>query len=144
MNIIPEPLVVLLQVIPFLVTVVALQKIIFGPMLAHLKARSQATQGAQADAEALQSQCNDNRAAYDQRLAKARADMSALRAQRRTEATKKYNAEIDAARKTAEGEINLALEALQAERAAAQEQIGTISNALADQIAGRILLSVTG
>ncbi len=80
MNIVPIPLVVLLQAIPFLLTVVALYAIILKPMLAYLDARSQATEGARKEAEGLQAQAEAQTNEYEKRLSAARAEVTALRA----------------------------------------------------------------
>ena len=68
MNIIPVPLVVALQAIPFLLTIFALFKIIVQPMLGYLDARNAATEGARKEAAALAAQAEAQTNEYEQRL----------------------------------------------------------------------------
>ena len=143
MNIIPTPLVVLLQAIPFLLTVVALYKIIVEPMIGYLDARLKATEGARKEAESLQAQAEAQTNEYEQRLSSARAEITALRAERRKEAMAAYNATMDAARKEVQGQISEALSALESDRASARAELRTTATTLASQITGRTLHGVS-
>lgn len=143
MNITPIPLVVLLQAIPFLLTVFALYKIILQPMLAYLDARTVATEGARKDAAMFEAQAEAQTNEYEQRLSSARAEITALRAERRKEAMAAYNVTMDAARKEAQGQISEALSALEADRSTARAELRTTATTLANQITGRILDSVS-
>ena len=143
MDITPVPLVIALQSIPFLLTVVALYYIIGAPMLAYLDARRSATEGARKEAEALQAQAEAQTNEYEERLNNARAEITALRAQRRTEAMKAYSATMDAARQEVQGQINEALAQVESDRTTARASLRTTATTLADQISGRILDSVS-
>lgn len=139
MNIIPNPLMIGLQLIPFLITCFALYAIIFKPMLAYLDERGAKTDGAKADAEALLEKVQAQLADYEARLAEANAEVRTIRNERRAEAMKAYNGRIDEARKVAEGQVSDALVQLEAEQATARGELKGSVNALADQIAGNIL-----
>jgi len=143
MKIVPIPLVVLLQTIPFLLTVFALYKIILKPMIGYLDARNKATEGARKEAEALQAQAEAQTNEYEQRLNSARAEITALRAERRKEAMASYNATMDVARKEIQGQISEALSALETDRSTARAELRTTATTLASQITGRILHGVS-
>jgi len=138
-NIIPNPLVLVLQIVPFLLTAFALYRIIFEPMLAHLAERDTATDGARAEAEALQEKITAQLAEQEARMADAQAEIRKMRAARRAEAMSSYNAEVDAARKEAETTVSAALEQLQKEEEEARGQLANTSKRLADQISDSIL-----
>lgn len=139
MNIVPIPLVVLLQTIPFLLTVFALYAIILKPMLAYLDARSQATEGARKEAEGLQAQAEAQTNEYEKRLSAARAEVTALRAERRKAAMQSYNDTMDTVRKEVQGQISEALSQLESDRGTARAELRTTASTLANQITGRIL-----
>ena len=143
MKIVPIPLVVLLQTIPFLLTVFALYKIILKPMIGYLDARNKATEGARKEAETLQAQAEAQTNEYEQRLNSARAEITALRAERRKEAMASYNATMDVARKEIQGQISEALSALETDRSTARAELRTTATTLASQITGRILHGVS-
>lgn len=144
MNIIPNFLVVALQAIPFLVTIIALYQIIFKPMLGYLSEREAATEGARAEAKALEAKVTDQLADYEKRLAAAQAELRELRAERRSVALRDYNAKVEAARKAAEGRVNAALSELSDEQAAARSALRGTAAGLADDISSRILHSLAG
>jgi F0F1-type ATP synthase membrane subunit b/b' len=54
MNIIPDPILVVLQALPFLVLLAGLHVILYKPMLAYLAERREATAGAKKAAQELQ------------------------------------------------------------------------------------------
>ena len=62
MNIVPVPILIFLQLIPFVVTMIALYFIIFKPMLSYLDARDDSTVGAREKGEKLSAE-------VDQKLA---------------------------------------------------------------------------
>lgn len=144
MNIIPNPIVVGLQLIPFLITIIALYQIIWKPMLAYLDERNQATEGARAQAEALQQKIAAQLAEYDARLAEAQATIREQRASKRAEAMKAYTAHVEAARREADKQIAAALAELETEQVAARAELKASATSLADQISGRILQSIAG
>ena len=139
MNIIPNPYLIAIQFVPFLLTAIALYHIIFKPMLAYLDERSTMTDGAKAEASALLEKVQTQIAEYEARLAEANAEVRSIRASRRIEAMKVYNAKVDEARKAAEGRVNAALAEMEPEQAEARSTLQGTVGSLADQITGNIL-----
>lgn len=139
MNIIPNLYLLAVQLLPFLVTAVALYYIIFQPMLGYLEERESMTDGAMAEAEALLEKVQAQLAEYEARLAEASAEVRSIRAERRAVAMDDYNARIDAARKAAERRVGEAMTVLESEQAAARDQLKGTVDALAAQISGSIL-----
>ena len=103
MNIIPDPLQVLLNTLPFLVAVLGMYRIILKPTLDHLLAREAAISGGQDEAASIEAEINARMAAYEAKVAQARGEVAALRAERRAEAQAKYDEIVGAARTEAEG-----------------------------------------
>jgi F-type H+-transporting ATPase subunit b len=139
MNIIPNPYLIAIQFVPFLLAAIALYQIIFKPMLAYLDERSTMTDGAKAEAAALLEKVQSQIADYESQLAKANAEVRAIRASRRVEAMKVYNAKVDEARKAAEGQVSAALAEMEVEQTEARATLQGTVGSLADQIAGNIL-----
>jgi F-type H+-transporting ATPase subunit b len=139
MNIVPNPLVIALQVIPFIVTLVALNQIIFKPMLAWLEQRARAIEDGRREAVQYQNQATERTADYEQRLAGARAQVSQLLAKRRAEALAEYEALLKVARTDAEAEVTAAVARIGAERDLARSQLQGQASALASQISSQVL-----
>lgn len=139
MEIIPTPLVVLLQVFPFGLTAVALYYILFKPMLAYLDERTAAIEGERQKAAQLEERVNARMAEYEARLEKAKAEVTELRTTRRAEAVAEYNAVIQESRHNAEQQVASALQQLAQEREAARASLEQTANTLGVQIATRVL-----
>lgn len=139
MSVIPDWKLVLLQAIPFLVTVVALHHIIFKPMLAYLEARTRAIEGGREEGRRLQEQVAERLAVYEEKLAEARAQVSELRSRKRAEALAEYDRRLAAARAAAETRVNDALAEISEACEAARLQLRRSANELADRIAGQVL-----
>lgn len=138
MQIIPDPLVVALQLVPFLVTLGALWFIIFKPMMEYLDDREKARVGGREEAEQLQLRIDEKMADYEARLAKARDEALDIRAAARAKASAAADVKVAAARKAADAQIEAALSDIDAERKAAAESIAATSRTIAADIAGRI------
>jgi len=139
MQILPDPLMMALQAVPFLVTVLALYQIIFLPMLDYLDERKNAVESARAEAASLQGQIEARMSDYEAKLAQARAATSDLRAKRRAEAMGAYNEAIKVARASADEEIGKALVEIGGAKAAAAKELESNAVTLANQIAGQVL-----
>ena len=139
MQIIPDPLMMTLQAIPFLVTVLALYYIIFKPMLAYLDERANSVEIARSEASNLQAQIEARMSDYEAKLAQARAETAELRAKRRAEAMVAYNESIKAARADADQSIGNALVEIGDAKATAAKELEANAVSLADQITGRVL-----
>ena len=139
MNIIPDPLQVLLNTLPFLVAVVGMYRIILKPTLVHLLAREAAISGGQDEAASIEAEINERMAAYEAKVAQARGEIASLRAERRAEAQAKYDEIVGAARTDAEAQIEVAVGEITAAKDAAASQLKTMSGEIADQVAGQVL-----
>lgn len=139
MEIIPTPIVVLLQLFPFGLTVAALYFILFKPMLAYLDERTAAIEGERQKAVELEARVVARVAEYEARLEKARAEVTELRTTRRAEAVEQYNALIADARRKAEEQVAVALVQLGTEREAARASLEQTASSLGAQIATRVL-----
>ena len=139
LDIIPNPLVVALQLAPFAVTAVALYKIIFKPTLGYLDARWAAIDGTNKRASELEGRASARLADYESRLNKARAEVMELRATRRAEALGQYSQIVAGARSDAEKRVAAALVELRQDREAAAIVMETSARGLADDIANQVL-----
>ena len=141
MDITPNPTIIALQVVPFLVTILGLYSIIFKLMLAHLEGREDAIDGAKGRAAELEKQLADRAAEYEAKLTAARAEMAELRASKRNEALAEADALVSAARAEAEAEIDAALSGVRAEadeaRGALKGQAAVLAGHIASQVLGR-------
>ena len=139
MNIIPDPLQVLLNTLPFLVAVLGMYRIILKPTLVHLLAREAAISGGQDEAASIEAEINERMAAYEAKVAQARGEIASLRAERRAEAQAKYDDIVGAARTDAEAKIEAAVGEITAAKDAAASQLKTMSGEIAEQVAGQVL-----
>ncbi len=139
MNIIPDPLQVLLNTLPFMVAIVGLYRIILKPMLAYLLDRDAAITGGRDEAARIEEEISRHMTEYEAKLAEARAEVAAIHAARRADAQVKYDERIGAARSEAEAQIEAAVGEIEAAREAASAQLKTMSGEIADQVAGQVL-----
>ena len=139
MNIIPDPLQVLLNTLPFLVAVLGMYRIILKPTLVHLLAREAAISGGQDEAASIEAEINERMAAYEAKVAQARGEIASLRAERRAEAQAKYDEIVGAARTDAEAKIEAAVGETTAAKDAEASQLKTMSGEIAEQVAGQVL-----
>ena len=139
MQIIPDPTMVVLQVFPFLFTIVVLYFIIFKPMLAYLEDRERAMTEGREEAAALRGQIERRTQQVEQALLTARKEVAQIRARRRHEATAAYEARIQAARVEAEARVEQALAAIREEGVQVRETLRGESQSIANQIAAQVL-----
>ena len=139
MNIIPEPTVVALQTVPFLLTVTALYYIIFKPMLGYLSERDGATVGARQEAESMQGQLDEKLASYEESIAAARSRIALMRSSRRADAMTAYNERLAAARNDADAKVDAARSVLAEDQEAARQELKGATAQLATQISSQVL-----
>lgn len=139
MQILPNPTIVALQVMPFLVTLLGLYYIIFKPTLDHLAGRDDAIAGARHRAADLRKQLSERMAAYEQKSMAARVEINERRAGRRATATAEAEQVLAAARAQVEASTASAVAQLQREAASARDELRSNAGHLAGQIAGRVL-----
>jgi len=139
MNIIPDPLQVALNMLPFLVAIVGMYLIILKPMVAYLLEREGAIQNGHDEAARIETEISTRMSEYERQLAQAREEVVALRAAKRAEAQVKYDEVISKARTGAEAQIASAVGEIEVARAAASTQLKVMSGEIADKIANQVL-----
>lgn len=105
MNIIPVPTLILLQLVPFLLTISVLYFVLFKPMLAYLDERDEKIDGAKAKAVSMQKQSADNMSVLKEKTTSLRKEINMLRSEARAKVMSEYNQTIYEARKEADKEI---------------------------------------
>ena len=85
MNLIPVPILLVLQLLPFFITLFALYHIIFKPMIAYLDARSDSTVGAREEGVKLALEVDQKIDQLNDKLKKAHARIGELRGQGRVQ-----------------------------------------------------------
>jgi len=139
MNIIPDPLQVVLNMLPFMVTIVGLYLIILKPMVDYLLEREVAIQSGHDEAARIEAEINSRMSEYELQLARAREEVVALRAGKRAEAQVKYDEVISKARTEAEAQIASAVGEIGVAHTAASTQLKAMSGEIADKIANQVL-----
>jgi len=139
MSILPDPMQMALNMVPFLAAVFGMYFIILKPLIAYLDERDAAIEGGRAEAEEIEARIGEKMATYEQQLATAKADVATLRNDQRAQAQSAYDAVIAQARTAAEAEINEAVVQISATRDAAAETLKASSEELATQVAGQVL-----
>lgn len=139
MEIIPSPLVVVFQLVPFLVTTVGLYLILFKPMLAYLDARAATIEGERQKAAEVEASLTTRMNEVESRLTAARSEVIDLRTARRAAAVEEYTAIVATARKRAEAQLGEALRELGQQRSAAKQTLESSSTALGEQVAAQVL-----
>lgn len=138
-NIVPDPLFAGLMVLPFAVTALGLHALLFKPYVAYIEGREAATDGARAEARALQDKADAALADLEARLAAAREEASAVRAAARESALKQEAAIMTAARGEAGARLGEALAELATERDAVRGEIKAMATTLSTEVAERVL-----
>jgi F-type H+-transporting ATPase subunit b len=139
MNIIPDLGLLLMQAIPFLVTLIALNFILFRPMLAYLEERDAAIEGVKEQARLLQERITSDVALWEGRLAAARSEVAQERARLHEHAQQQRKKLIDTARTETETRVGAAVAEIHDAQQAALATIRGSSEVLARQIAERVL-----
>jgi F-type H+-transporting ATPase subunit b len=125
--------------LPFLISFLALHFVLFKPLLRWLEQRDAATAGARAEAAALEAQVTERLGQLEERLDGARSASREIRAAARTRALEEEQALLGQARAQAERRIVAALASLEDERSAASQGLRGTVDALAGEIAAKVL-----
>lgn len=130
---------VLIQLVPFLVTLAGLHYIIFKPMLAHLADRERNIDGFKREADQLQGEVAGKMAELEEKLSAARAEAATERASLRKQ-SKEAEAQIVAdARASADSMLGEARGRIAAEKESASKELEATAKTLSSNIAGTIL-----
>lgn len=139
MSILPDPLQTALNMVPFLVAILGMYFIILKPLIAYLEEREAAISGGRIEADKIQGRIDEKMDAYEAELARAKVEVATLRGEQRAEAQVAYDGVMGQARKSAEGEIDEALGAIEQTRSAAAKTLKASSAQLATQVASQVL-----
>lgn len=139
MNIFPDPMLVLVQVVPFLVLLAGLHVLLFKPMLDYLDVRHAATDGARAEAARLREATGAQLDRYEAAVTSARNEVAELRATRRAAAHAEHARRIVGARTEADGVVRGEVARLREETTAARQELSGRSRSLAQELARRVL-----
>lgn len=139
MNLSPNPIVIGLQAVPYLVTLAGLHYIIFKPVLAHLAGREDAIEGARGRAAELESKLAARTAEYEEKLTAAKAEVTELQAQKRADAQAEADALVAEARAAADAKLEAAVQEVQQQAAVAREGLRESADSLATRIASQVL-----
>jgi F-type H+-transporting ATPase subunit b len=134
-----NPILIGLQVIPFLVVLVGLHFIIFKPMLRLLAEREKAIVQDRKDAEELEGQVQEKMTELEERLAQAKAAANADRRERREEIRQREEEILTEARNKAEVMVDKARAEIEAEAEAARRTLREESEGLAKDVASSVL-----
>lgn len=139
MSLVPDPVLIVLQAIPFFVSMFILHSLVFKPMIAYLQDREAATVGAQQQALKLRQDAELRLAEYEAKLSRARAEIGTVRAEARAAALVKREEVLAVARREAEARVADAREIIVGERELASQELSRMSRGLARDIASKIL-----
>lgn len=139
MNIYPNLTLVLLQLIPFLVTIIALNVIIFKPLMQYLEERENASGGASTQAKQFNTEAEEGLEKIQNSLKEAHAIAAEKRSKAREQFMSEYNQEIYETRKAADQEFKDASIQIATEQAAASQEMKNHAESLAGDIASQAL-----
>ena len=139
MNIIPVPTLILLQLIPFLLTIFVLYFVLFKPMLAYLDARNEKIDGAKEKARSMQNQSAENMNMLKEKTTSLRKEINMLRSEARAKVMSDYNQTMYNARKEADKEIKENAATIMADQDLVREELKRTAREVANTIASRTL-----
>ena len=139
MNIYPNLTLIVLQLIPFIVTLFALNAIIFKPMMQYLDERENASGGASEKAKQLHKETEAKLQELNARLKEANAIASDKKTSSREALMSNYNEAIALAREEADRKLKDAAVQITTEQTAASQELKTQAESLAKDIASQTL-----
>ena len=139
MEIFPELVPAVLLVLPFLVTLLALNFILFKPLVQYLEDRDAVSGKALAEADSFKSAANDKLAELEEQLAGARREIVEIRKHARGEAQGEEAKILAEARKAAEAEVDTAVARISKEKADASVTLRGTAKVLSGDIAAQVL-----
>ena len=139
MNIFPNLTLVLLQLVPFLLTIISLWFIIFKPMLEYLEARDDASSGAATKAKQLEKDTEALKNEIKSALQQVHDECAQQKAEVRQTLLNEYNEQVHAIRKDAEARVKAATIELEEEKKEMMASLEKDTPALAERITNQIL-----
>lgn len=139
MNLTPNPFILGLQVLPFVVTLLALKWIIVDPMVAYLRAREGASEGGPGHASDALNLAEKNKQAQEQKMLQLRAAMAASRAEIVQGALKREQEVLQEARLKIEQEMKTFRGKLEEELVGARATVRNDADRFAAEICSRLV-----
>jgi F-type H+-transporting ATPase subunit b len=139
MNLIPNPLLIALQFIPFFITLIGLYHIIFKPLQVYLDQRNDSIEGAIQKAASLKKETKQKIITLEENLQVARQEAAVIRNAAITEGVSDYNNQIAQEREAANLRIEEAAEEIAQEAKKAKDLLQSQANDIATDIAGQVL-----
>ena len=139
MNIYPNLTLIILQLIPFLLTVFALNSIIFKPLMNYLEERENASGGASGQAKQFDSEVEEGLEKIQRSLKEAHSIAAEKRSNAREIFVTEYNHVVHETRKSADQEFKDASVEIATQQVAASQEIKGHSASLANEIASQAL-----
>jgi len=139
MHIFPDPIIIAYQLIPFAVLLIALNSLVFQPMLNYLDERRKRIEGSSDLAKHLGSDSSHKEKEIAQKLASARTEVAEMRAKALRDAQAVEKQILDDARKAAEAHAATFRRELDATRSQESARLRDEVDALGTNIAGRVL-----
>ena len=127
------------QIILFLILWSILRRVLFGPVGRLMAERDRRTEGAQAEARSMLEEGKELQERYDAAIAKARAEGEAIKAEIRDEAVKARNVILSQGRDAATEKIQEIREEVRKELEEARGVASANADALAQQMAEKVL-----
>ena len=127
------------QIVLFLILFGILRRVLFGPVGRLMAERERRTEGAHAEARSMTEEGKELQEQYDAAIAKARAEGESIKSEIREEALKARNVILSQGRDAATQKIQEIREEVQKEMEAARQVASTNAEALAQQMAEKVL-----
>lgn len=127
------------QIVLFLILWSILRRVLFGPVGRLMAERERRTEGAHAEARALSDEGKALQEQYDAAIAKARAEGEAIKGEIREEAARARNVILSQGRDAATQKIQEIREEVRKEMDAARAVASTNAEALAQEMAEKVL-----
>ena len=139
MYLIPNITLILMQLLPFFVTLFGLYFIIFKPMLEYLDERNEQIEGAQKKALTLAEEASIKAKAAEKELIAARKKSNQVRQQGTNQAMKEYTEQVSQARREAYASIQEAEAEIAKSCDEARSNLKLTANSIASEISTSIL-----
>ena len=139
MQIIPSLPLALALALPFLISFLVLQALIFKPFMAYLDERKATSENARKEAAELSAEVETRLGELKDRLTQARGEGASVRAEARISAAKREGEILLAARTEAEGKLKTAIESITSEKQDASTKLRETTQALSRDIASQVL-----
>ena len=127
------------QIVLFLILWSILRRVLFGPVGRLMAERERRTEGAHAEARSMTEEGKELQGQYEAAIAQARAEGEAIKSEIRDEAIKARNVILSQGRDAATQKIQEIREEVQKELEAARRVAATNAEALAQEMAEKVL-----